>query len=301
MAARDQILDRLRTTLARPDLRFPAQDPPPLTDGTRMAFTHASGGAPELAGRFVAELTALHGSAEVVESPAEARLALINRLQRWQKEEEAAIKGARLETGQERMVLGWDARAMPLESVGEALGDMGFTLVTPTSLASSEAREAVRHIRYGVTSAHAAFAATGSLLLASGPQTPRAPSLLPFRHVALVPLSRLYPNIEAWLAERRERDLLQFMRAHANLALVSGPSKSADIEMNLTLGVHGPKFLHVILFDDMRPDDAPWVGVVTYDPDEDETLPNLNPFGAGFGTERPPRPPEPADDSPPAE
>ncbi|MGL4650698.1 MAG: LUD domain-containing protein, partial [Caldilineaceae bacterium] len=185
MAARDQILNRLRTTLARTDLRFPPQDPEPLTHTTRMAVTHAAGGAPELASRFVAELAKLHGTAEVVESPAEARLALITRLQIWHKEEEAAVKGVRLTTGQERMVLGWDPKAMPLESVRDALGDMGFELVTPATLASPESREAVRHIRYGVTSAQAAFAATSSLLLAHGPLTSRLASLLPFRHIAL--------------------------------------------------------------------------------------------------------------------
>jgi L-lactate dehydrogenase complex protein LldG len=294
MSARDQILNRLRTTLARSDLRFPPADPMPLTDQTRMAVTRAMGGAPELAARFCAEVAKLHATAEVVESPAEARLALINRLQLWHKEEEAAIKGARLTTGQEKMVLGWDPKAIPLESVREALADMGFELVTPAALTSIDSRERVRHIRFGITSAHAAFAATGTLLLAHGPHSSRSASLLPFRHVALVPLSRLYPNVEAWLAERRERDLLEFLRVHANIALVSGPSKSADIEMNLTLGVHGPKFLHVILFDDLREDDETWVGIVTYDPNEDDTLPALNPFVRGYGDERA-RPQTPAE------
>lgn len=303
MSARDQILNRLRAALARSDLRFPPAEPMPLTHETRMAVTHAGGGGPELAARFCAELTALHGSAEFVESPAEARLALIHRLQLWQREEEAAIKGVRLVTGQERMVLAWDARAVPLDSAREALADMGFAWVTPTRFSTTEDRDALRHIRYGLTSAHAAFAATGSLLLGHGPQTARMASLLPLRHVALVPLSRLYANVESWLAERRERDLLEFMRRHPNIAMVTGPSKSADIEMNLTLGVHGPRHLHVILYDDLRGEESPWVGVVTYDPDEDDTLPALNPFVRGYGDERArlaqrPLPVEPVDPPP---
>jgi hypothetical protein len=100
------------------------------------------------------------------------------------------------------------------------------------------------------------LAATGSLLMMAGPGTNRSASLLPFRHIALVPFSRLYRNFEEWLAERREAGtLIDTVRSRANLTLISGPSKSADIEMNLTLGVHGPKFLHAILFDDTPADD----------------------------------------------
>lgn len=287
MTARDQILNRLRTTLARTDLRFPPPEPMPLRDDERSPLTSAPGGGPELPARFVAEIEALHGTADVVESPAEARLALINRLQMWYKEEEAAIKGARLPTGHERKVLGWDPRALPLESVADALADMGFELVAPKSLDDAHAREMVRHIRFGLTSAQAAFAATASVLLAHGQHMSRVAGLLPYRHIVLLPISRLYPNVESWLAERRETNLLEFTRRHSNITLISGPSKSADIEMNLTLGVHGPRHLHVILFNDLQADDEPWVGVVTYDPEEDETLPAINPFAAVPGDERP--------------
>ena len=252
MPARDEILARLRAILARPDLPFPPPAPPPLTRAERMTVTEALGDAGALAGRFAAELESLHGSAEVVDSPAEARMALIARLLSWHEEEEAARKGAQLVTGQERQVLGWSPAALPVEGVADGLRDMGFELVAAPSLATQEAREAVRHIRYGLTGVEAAFAGTGSMLVASGPQTSRAASLLPFRHAALIPFSRLYPTVEAWLADRRADDLPGFLRSHAQVVMISGPSKSADIEMNLTLGVHGPKHVHAILFNDLK-------------------------------------------------
>ncbi len=255
MPARRTILGNLRASLARRDLRFPAANPPELTSATRMAVTAAPGGAPELAARFAAELVELHGSCVIVGSPAEARLALINRILDWRNEDEAAAKGMRIETGQERMVLGWANDSLPLEYVAESLADMGMHLVTPTTLVTKESREAVRHIRYGVTGAEAAFAATGSLLLSSAPNALRSAGLLPLRHIALVPFTRLFANVEAWLAEMRLGDLAGWMRSQPNVTLVTGPSKSADIEMILTLGVHGPKFVHVILFDDGIQDD----------------------------------------------
>ena len=249
------MLGRLRGALERSDLRFPPANPPELTAQQRMAVTAAEGGAPELATRFITEIERLHATGVFVSSPAEARLALINRLIDWRTEDEAAAKGMRIQTGQERMVLGWENDALPLEHVAESLADMGMHLVTPATLTTKQSREDVRHIRYGVTGAEAAFAATGSLLLAATPPTPRAAGLLPLRHIALVPITRLFANVETWLAEMRLGDLGGWLRSKPNVTLVTGPSKSADIEMILTLGVHGPKFLHVILFDDGVQDD----------------------------------------------
>ena len=250
-SARDEILGKLRASLARPDLRFPPLHTPPLTNETRMTVTSAEGGLEELAERFGEELTALHGTYEIVETATEARLALINRIMAWLEQDETERKGAYITTGQERSILAWSASNLPIENIDTALEDLGLKLIAPTDLRTPESRDAVRHIRCGVTGVEAAFAATGSMLMLAGPGTNRSASLLPFRHVALIPFSRLYRNFEEWLAERREAGtLVDTVRNRANLTLISGPSKSADIEMNLTLGVHGPKFVHAILFDD---------------------------------------------------
>jgi L-lactate dehydrogenase complex protein LldG len=253
MTARDVILDKLRTTLARPDLRFPPQQVEPLTAETRMTVTTAAGSKLDLARRFGVELEKLYGSFEIVDSAAEARMALITRLQAWIAEEIQQAKGVRLGVGYERHILSWRPDALPVPGLAEALQDVELTVVTPTELRSPESREAVRYIRYGLTGAEAAFASTGSLLVASGPQTPRSASLLPIRHIALVPIERLHPTMEDWLrTQRQEGTLVSLLRDHANLVLISGPSKSADIEMNLTLGVHGPRYVHAILFGQER-------------------------------------------------
>lgn len=251
---RDEILIRIRTILSRPDLPFPPVDPQPLTAEERMTVTHAEGAPRQLAERFGQELTKLYGSYEILDSPVEARLALINRLTDWAAEEDAARKGPKPETyGQDRMVLGWAPEKLPVDGLAEALADTGWKLVAPARLTTPETLDGVRFIRFGVTGVEAAFAATGSLLVVAGAGQSRSASLLPFRHIALIPFSRLYPTIEAWLAERRAAgDLEALLRARAGWNLITGPSKSADIEMNLTLGVHGPKFVHAILFDDTQ-------------------------------------------------
>ncbi|MDX1663111.1 MAG: lactate utilization protein [Candidatus Promineifilaceae bacterium] len=93
----------------------------------------------------------------------------------------------------------------------------------------------------GLSGARAALAETGSIVLHSGPGSSRLTTLLPPVHIALVPVSRLTTDIFSWV-EAREKPL------PANITLVSGPSKTADIEQTLATGVHGPGRLIVILY-----------------------------------------------------
>ncbi len=101
----------------------------------------------------------------------------------------------------------------------------------------------------GLSSADAALAETGSLIISSGPGKSRLTTLLPPVHLALLPRSRLTTDLFTWLAAlRRQQDAP--LRLPANAVLVSGPSKTADIEQTMSVGVHGPKRLIVILYPD---------------------------------------------------
>ena len=84
------------------------------------------------------------------------------------------------------------------------------------------------------------LADTGSVVLASGPGEPRARSLLPDVHVSLLREDRILPTLATLFA------VLDGELPSA-LAIVSGPSRSADIEQRLTVGVHGPGEVHVVL------------------------------------------------------
>ncbi len=93
-----------------------------------------------------------------------------------------------------------------------------------------------------MTGAHAAIAENGAVVLVSGPGRGRLASLLPPVHVAIVPERRLRPTFAALV--REEPRLLD---SGSNVVLIAGPSRTADIEMTLSHGVHGPRHIHVIL------------------------------------------------------
>jgi L-lactate dehydrogenase complex protein LldG len=92
----------------------------------------------------------------------------------------------------------------------------------------------------GVSEALYGLADTGSVVLAASPEEPRARSLLPFVHVSLLREERILPGLEE-LFEAVGDEL------PSALAIVTGPSRSADIEQTLVVGVHGPGEVHVVL------------------------------------------------------
>lgn len=252
MNARDTILSQLRDTLRQSHLSFPPTETVALSHEERMTVTHAAGDRWALAERFAQELTALKGSCQLVESAAETRLATIARLRTWVEEEREARKTANTELVGEWDVLCWPQALLGIEGLSPALKDLGFQVVEPTDLHDPQQREHIRQIQAGITAVEAAFASTGSFVVGGGGRKSRAASLTPFRHLVLIPFSKLYPTGEAWLTEKRDAgELDEYVRASRNLSIISGPSKSADIEGYLTMGVHGPKVVHAILFDDV--------------------------------------------------
>ncbi len=131
-------------------------------------------------------------------------------------------------------------RELPLEAVvWPELLDWGWE----SAGLSVESRRPVGEDRVGITGAFCAVAETGTLVMLSGPATPPAVSLVPETHVAVVPVERIVEALEdAWALLRTERGALP--RA---VNLISGPSRTADIEQTVTLGAHGPSRVHVIL------------------------------------------------------
>ncbi len=250
--AREAILDRLRAARAarRPDAEHDAPVPPVRPAPT--AVTRADGDRAQLAVAFGERLAALSGSCEILQTAAELPERIARRIQDWSREEGHPSTGVSREEAPLE-VLSWGTQELPLSDLGERLGRLGILLWAPDDLHDSDARQRAAALRVGLTGVEAAFASTGSVVVAAGSGKSRAASLLPTHHLAVVPMSRIYPTAEAWLASLRRQDRLNdFLRQSGQVVVITGPSKSADIELNLTLGVHGPRFVHAVVFDDTR-------------------------------------------------
>jgi L-lactate dehydrogenase complex protein LldG len=143
-------------------------------------------------------------------------------------------------------VIAWDALEEVVPGWGEWVDLMGLERVDTNVRSESGDRmqdhARVGEVRVGVTSADFGIAASGSVVLCHGPGRPRAASLLVESHIVLLPADR----IVASLGDAME----QVSWAHtSNISVITGPSRTGDIESVLTLGVHGPRHVHILVIE----------------------------------------------------
>jgi L-lactate dehydrogenase complex protein LldG len=137
--------------------------------------------------------------------------------------------------------------------LGPALAASGLEPVAmpPGEVASAAERQRLRELvaaaELGLTGADLAIAETGTLVLRGGAGRPGSTSLLPPYHVALFDRAALVESLaqagvflELWHADGESR------HDGAVISFITGPSRTADIELTLTRGVHGPKEVHAI-------------------------------------------------------
>jgi len=143
-------------------------------------------------------------------------------------------------------VLRWKHPLLERLAIDEILAETGAT-VTGWEQLEAEAAE-VRWPRafspqLGITSVDWAIAETGSLALCSRPGQGRVVSLLPPRYLAIVEPVQIVPD----LFDLFERLEIEKESLPSNVVLVTGPSKTGDIELKLTTGVHGPGEVHLLV------------------------------------------------------
>ena len=119
-------------------------------------------------------------------------------------------------------ILAWED-AYLLKGLGENLRSQGIRV----------SHQPDPNLRAGLTGALAGIAETGTLVLPGGPGRSHSASLLPEIHIAILRSRDILPDLHQALK-------LPAIRQAAAAVLVSGPSRTADIEMTLTIGVHGP-------------------------------------------------------------
>ena len=106
-----------------------------------------------------------------------------------------------------------------------------------------ERRAACGDDRVSVTGAFAGIAETGTLVLLSGPESPTTLNFLPDDHIIVLKTERIVAHVEdVWARIRKERKKMP-----RTVNCITGPSKTADVELTIQEGAHGPRRLHVIL------------------------------------------------------
>ena len=225
---RDKFLNQIRQSLRRALLPDAFPDHPGSFQSSR--FPEAATRS-ELVAAFTRELELLAGHAHPVNSLETAGETVLE------------ILGGH----QARKVMAWDgSEGSVLAPVRATLARAGISVV-PYSLATDTAERRVQladldGIIVGITGAHGGLADSGAIALTSGKGQGRLPSLLPPVHIAILSRQKILPSLPAFLATYPE-----VATAGSNLVFVAGPSRTGDIEMTLTMGVHGPGEVHVIL------------------------------------------------------
>jgi L-lactate dehydrogenase complex protein LldG len=212
-AMSNPVIDSIRRSLGRTaQISFPEGTPIP----TRPAI-HAPRPAESLdseAKRFLDEVRKLSGVGQRL-SPGDVNSAL-NVLVSEQSIRKATV---------------WKTPRLQELGIAETLGSLGVQLVSP----NAEKHE-MALCDLGVTEADFLLPETGTLVLGSSFEKPRGVSLLPRIHLAIVRPEMLRADMHQVFAEAMDQHYLVF---------ITGPSRTADIELTVTLGVHGPRHLFV--------------------------------------------------------
>ena len=219
-AARDAILGRVRKAL-----RKTGSDAGARAAAEAYIAAHAQGPRPampaDLVARFLQRATDMASTVERIASAAEIPAAVARYLDALELPPELAAQKS-------HAGVCWPEFA-DLDWSGAGL--------------SIEARPTAGHDRLGITGAFCAIAETGTLVFTTGADTPTASALLPDTHVAVVRADRVVAGMEEAFA---------LVRAATGgmpraMNMISGPSRTGDIEQTIVLGAHGPYRVHLLL------------------------------------------------------
>jgi L-lactate dehydrogenase complex protein LldG len=163
---------------------------------------------------FLGEIKKLSGVAQKLSSP----------------EIDSALKSLVAEQNIRKATV-WETSQLRQLGITEILNSLDVELISPKA-----DKHEMAQCDLGVTEADYLLPETGTLVLRSSAEKPRGVSLLPRVHLAIVRPEMLRADMHQVFAEAKDSLYLVF---------ITGPSRTADIELTVTLGVHGPKNLYV--------------------------------------------------------
>ena len=210
--AREEILGRVRAALRRP----PGSPAGPVPATARVGPRVPGAREAEIA-RLFSEIEKLNGNTRRLACLADLKSAVAE-LVRAESITKATL---------------WTTPDLVTWGVAAVLQALGVEIVSP----QAEPRR-VAECDLGVTGVDAALPETGTLLLRSSPDRARVVSLLPRVHLAILTPAALRADLHQTFAE---------VKQDGYCVMITGPSRTSDIELTLTLGVHGPKSLHAWL------------------------------------------------------
>jgi L-lactate utilization protein LutC len=142
-------------------------------------------------------------------------------------------------------IIGWASSFIDTR-LARRLSQLGLSLVTDGETSPEHFRSAAEKAAIGLTTVDYAIADTGTLVVLSGKGRARAASLLTPIHVAIVERGKVLATIQEVFTALSAEGTPPLPSA---VAFITGPSRTADIELTLVVGVHGPQELHVILIE----------------------------------------------------
>ena len=221
--SREQILATIRAAVGMPVRRDRASAP---EFSSRNSVEETS---VELAGRFQSEITRIGGRFHYATN-AESVCAYIEQV---------------AEAERAKTVICSNGRVADEFGIANRLAAKGIAFIndqTENDIVINAARAQI-----GVTGVDYALAETGSLVLLARAGQPRSVSLLPPVHIALIRPEQIIRGFD---------ELFELLRADfeatgvkSAVTFITGPSRTADIELTLVVGVHGPQQLHAVLID----------------------------------------------------
>jgi L-lactate dehydrogenase complex protein LldG len=205
---------------------LPTHSPRPLVPVARLAQRA------ELTAQFARELEAVGGVFMGAVAPDEVRTRVVSLAR------EIGARTAAIGAG---VTLDADPIARALEHAGVAVIRPGAKGIGSDDAGRAAYRNHLAACDLGIAEADAGIAATGTLAVIGAPNRPNSLTLVPPNNLIIVNADRMQPDLAAAIAGIGAETFTA-----KRVAMITGPSRTADIEKMIVLGVHGPKKLYVL-------------------------------------------------------